>query len=219
MFMVKGYSFENTEDDSLAFARVEGIDASPRDLSQVCGRITQKKTSKVLVLLEKVVDGEAPILYTAHNKNMGHRRELGGRKGAYPKKAAAAVLKVLKSAIANARVKGFGEDDLTVVHASATKKMIYGRMSAKGRKMRQNFITSRIEIILKGIPDINKKVEIKKPEKAGQKDSKTEPKKEAKQESNTTAKHEADHNAEHKSKHDVNYESKHDAKSGARELR
>ncbi len=201
MIMVKSYSFETKEDmNSFAFARVEGVDASTRDLSQVCGRITQKKAEKVVAFLEKAAEGEIPILFAQHNKNLGHRRELGGRQGRYPKKAAAAVLKVVKSAIANARVKGFGENDLMVVHAAANTKMIYGRLSAKGRKMKQNFSTARIEIVLKGTPGTLKKVEVKKPE--------------PKQEVKTDTKETHDHKSE---KHDHSSEIKHDKKTEAKQ--
>lgn len=181
MFM-KGFSILSKEDeqDSLAFARAEGIDASYRDLSQVCGRISRKKIQNALSLLEKASEGEVPILFAQHNKKMGHRRELGGRKGGYPKKAAAAVLKVLKSAIANARVKGLGEDELVVFHASANKKLTYPRMSAKGRRMRQDFEVSRIEIVVKGKQSVEKKVTVNAPEKAKSAEVKAEAKPETK---------------------------------------
>ncbi|MDO8554219.1 MAG: uL22 family ribosomal protein [Candidatus Micrarchaeota archaeon] len=213
--MTKSYSFETKEDiNSFAFARVEGVDASTRDLSQVCGRITQKKADRVVAFLEKAAEGEIPILFARHNKNLGHRRELGGRQGRYPKKAAAAVLKVVKSAIANARVKGFGENDLIVVHAAANTKMIYGRLSAKGRKMKQNFSTARIEIVLKGTPGALKKVDIKKP------DPKQEVKTEAKPHVHDTKLEASDTKEKHEHseiKHDTRSEVKHDAKSEAKQ--
>ena len=81
---------------------------------------------------------------------MGHRRELGGSKGRYPKKCAGIVLELLNSAIANAKMKNLGEN-LTIIHTSATVKARYPRMSPKGKKMRSAISTSRIEMILKGV--------------------------------------------------------------------
>ena len=144
---MKGYSSEIPE--NCARARIEGVNASYKDLSQVCGRIRNKKSSWALDFLNKASEGEIPVFYSKHNKNLGHRRELGGRKGRYPEKAAKIVLKALQSAIANGRVIGLGGDYM-IVAASANKKNIYPRMAPKGRSARSFLETSRVELILKG---------------------------------------------------------------------
>ncbi|MEW6748620.1 MAG: uL22 family ribosomal protein, partial [Candidatus Micrarchaeota archaeon] len=165
---MKGYSSNIPE--NCACARLESVNASYKDLSQVCGRIRSKKTGWALVFLEKAADGEIPVLYNKHNRNLGHRRELGGRKGRYPKKAAAVVLKLLRSAIANGHAKGLGSE-YTIFAASANKKEIYPRMASKGRQARSYLETSRIEIVLQG-PEAPKGVSVTPPKKE-------EPKKEA----------------------------------------
>ena len=164
---MKGYSHEFTEEEktSLAFAREESVDASYKDLTQVCARIAGKSVTWAIEFLAKASKGDIPVLFKKFNKNLGHRHELGGQKGRYPKKAAHAIFKTLKSAAANARVKGLDENDLKVTHASANLKTVFPRMQAKGRRFRANYSVSRIEIILKGTPSLDKKIEVKKPEK------------------------------------------------------
>ncbi|MBI5223634.1 50S ribosomal protein L22 [Candidatus Micrarchaeota archaeon] len=143
---MKGYSLDL---ENGAKARVEGVNASYKDLAAVCGVIRNKRATWAMTFLERASLGEIPVLFRKHNKNLGHRRELGGRMGRYPEKAAGIVLKVLKSALANATVKGMDvNSNLTVAHASANKKMTYPRMAPKGRTARSNLETARVEIIL-----------------------------------------------------------------------
>lgn len=181
--IMKGYSSKIPE--NCASARLEGVNASYKDLAQVCGRIKNKKSAWALSFLEKASKAEVPVLYRTHNKRLGHRRELRGRKGRYPKKAAAIVLKLLNSAIANGRVKGLG-DDYKILIASANKLDVYPRIAPRGRWARSNYTTSRIEIIIKGseIPKDVKVTPPKKPEKKEEKKAeekkKEKPKEEAK---------------------------------------
>ncbi len=157
------YIFDK-EKDNVAFARAEGVDASYKDLSQVCGRVRGKKIAWALTFLEKASKGDIPILFKKFNTNLGHRRELGGSKGRYPKKAALAVLKAIKSVAANARVKGLS-DDLTIVHILANKKATFPRMQAKGKRFRADYETARIEIVVTGQHSVEKKVEVTAPQK------------------------------------------------------
>jgi large subunit ribosomal protein L22 len=142
------YSFKPDDEKKVAKARLEGVDASFKDLAQVCGTIRTKPIGKAVALLLKARTGEMPILYKKHNKHLGHRHELGGQKGRYPVKSVAIVLKVLNSAIANARAKNLAEDRLVVVHACANRKMVFGRLQPKGLRKRHDYETSRVEIIL-----------------------------------------------------------------------
>jgi len=144
---MKGYSCD-FDVEVCASARLEGVDASYKDLSEVCGRIRRKDASWARSFLEMAADGEIPVLYKRHNKKLGHRRELGGKKGRYPWKCAAIVLKVLNSAIANGMSKGLGEG-YTVFAATANKKFTYPRMAPKGRTARSYYELARIEIVLK----------------------------------------------------------------------
>jgi len=160
---MKGYSFDFKPED-FASARLEGVDASYKDLSEVCGRIRRKDAAWARTFLERAAAGEIPVLFKRHNKKLGHRRELGGKKGRYPWKAAGIVLKVLNSAVANGLAKGFGEGYI-VQSANANKKFTYPRMAAKGRTARSYFELARIEIVLKPTEALPKGVEFKPPAK------------------------------------------------------
>ncbi|VVC02985.1 50S ribosomal protein L22 [Candidatus Bilamarchaeum dharawalense] len=159
---MKGYSFDIPE--NCAKARLEGVNASYKELAEVCGRIRNKKTDWAVDFLQQVAEGEIPVLFKRHNKNMGHRHELGGQKGRYPQKAAKFVLKTLQSAIANGKTLGLG-DIYTILSASANKKEIYPRMASKGRQARSFLETARIEIVLKG-DEIPKGVSVTPPKKS-----------------------------------------------------
>ncbi len=178
--IMKGYSVVSV-DENCAMAKAENINASFKDLAEVCGRIRGKKADWAIEFLGRVADGKAAVLYKSHNKRMGHRRELGGKKGRYPQKAAKAVLKVLNSAIANGGVKGLG-DEYDILHAIANKRYSYGRAAPKGRWARSDYETSRIEIILKSLSEVPKGVEVTPPKKEEEKKEtgKVEAKKEEK---------------------------------------
>ena len=140
------YSAQFKDETKIAKARVEDVDASFKDLIAVCDNIRLRRTDIAVDMLEKASKGLIPLRYWKHCTKMGHRHELKGQKGRYPKKAAGIVLKVLKSAIANARAKGLGEDRLIVAHAAANKQHIYGRLQPKGLRKRHDYETARVEL-------------------------------------------------------------------------
>ena len=159
-----GYSYIIKEnEDSYAKARVEDVDASFKDLAEVCGRVNNLTAERAFELLNDFSTGEKPVLYKSHNKRLGHRKELMGQKGRYPKKSAAIVLKLLRSVVANAMGKGMIEPYI-IVHASANKKRTYPRTNPKGRRGRSDYETARVEIVIRE-KEIVKKEKKKKPEK------------------------------------------------------
>jgi large subunit ribosomal protein L22 len=118
--------------DDIALAYGKDIDASFKDLTQVCGEIRYMKADDAVALLERVADMRTAIPFKRFNKRLGSRHELGGKKGAYPVKAAREARKVLLNAMANAANKGLDTDALYVVHASANKTHIERRNPSKG---------------------------------------------------------------------------------------
>ncbi len=122
----------NIDRSDMALAYGKDIDASFKDLTQVCEEIRYMRVSDAVALLERVVDMRAAIPFKRFNKRLGSRHELGGRKGAYPVKAAKETEKVLLNAMANAANKGLDTDALYVVHASANKTHIERRGPSKG---------------------------------------------------------------------------------------
>jgi ribosomal protein L22 len=161
---MKGYS---SNPENCAAARIEGVNSSWKDLAEVCARIRGMDADKAVAFLEKAAvkptEGGIPILFKRHCKKLGHRRELGGRKGRYPWKSVRMVLQALQSAMANGRTQGMG-DVYTVQAACANKKATFPRLASKGRWARSNLETSRIEIILKG-SEVPKKVAVTAPAK------------------------------------------------------
>jgi large subunit ribosomal protein L22 len=159
------YSFNiNISKDALAYAYKEDINASYKDLGAVCDAVRYLKASSAVALTEKLSRMEMPILFRRHNKHMGARHELHGRKGKYPVKAAKEVRLVLLNAIANANNKALPGEDLIVLHASANKTQIVRRQPSKGgiswgrgmygrsALMHSDIEYAKIEIIL-GSPD------------------------------------------------------------------
>lgn len=120
------------EKGKVIFAGAKDINASYKDLGAICDYIRYKNAAKAAEALEKVVKASAPVPYRNHNKGMGSRHELGGRKGRYPVKCAAIVKKVLDMAMSNAKGKGIDTENLFVVHAAANKTQIYRRTPPKG---------------------------------------------------------------------------------------
>ncbi len=144
-------------------ARLEDIDASYKDLAEVCSNIRNRSSAEAIPLLEKAARGEMPILYRKYISRLAHRKELCGKPGRYPKKAAGLVLEALKSAIASAKAKGLSED-LIIVHAAANKKDVFPRLAPKGgKRSRSYYETARVEIVVRE-KNPSKKVGEKKPE-------------------------------------------------------
>jgi len=160
-----GYSMQLPKGGEAKFARAQlyDVDASFKDLGQVCGNIKGLFADDAAELLERVGRREFPVWFRKHNKKMGHRSEIGGKKGRYPVKCAKIVLQVLRNAIANANAKGLlGE--LEVVHAAANKQDIYPRVAPRGRWRRSNYVTSRIEIVLREVAEAKPEEKAKKKE-------------------------------------------------------
>ncbi len=132
----------------VAKAQQYNIDASFKDLCAVCDNVRGLSTEDAVKYLESVANG-FPVLYRRWNTKLGHRRELDGQKGRYPIKSAKFVAMVLQNAIANATAKGMS--DTKVIHAAANKQTIYPRTQSKGRQVRSDYETSRVEIILAGV--------------------------------------------------------------------
>ncbi|MCL5430522.1 MAG: 50S ribosomal protein L22 [Candidatus Marsarchaeota archaeon] len=125
------YSF-NQNKEGVVFAHAKDLNASFKDLGAVCDSIRYMSVPVARVILEEASTGKRAILYKKHNKHMGARHELGGRKGRWPIKCANIVRKVLVNAINNAENKGMDPDGMYVVHACANKTNIARRMPPKG---------------------------------------------------------------------------------------
>jgi len=137
----------NAKEEGIALARVNSVDASYRDLCNVCSNIRGRRADAALMFLTSALEEKRPIRYPRHNKRRGHVRSLGGKKGGCPVKSIKIVLNVLQNAVANANAKGLG--DCKIIHIAANKQDVFARMSAKGRRMRQDFENAFVEIVLR----------------------------------------------------------------------
>lgn len=125
------YSF-NRNKEGLVFGSAKDLNASHKDLCAVGDAIRYKRVSEAMKVLDGVITGGRPILYVRHNKYMGSRHELGGKKGKFPIKCAGMVKKVLINAAANATTRGLDADSMYVIHYSANKTTIVRRGPSKG---------------------------------------------------------------------------------------
>ncbi len=126
------YSYNGSNKEKVVFAGQKDINASFKDLTEVCTSIRYMKAEKAVDMLDSIISLGMPIEFKRFNKGMGSRHEIGGKKGRYPKKCAAIVKKTLINAISNAKMKGNDVEDMVVVHAAANKTQILMRTPSKG---------------------------------------------------------------------------------------
>jgi len=125
------YSY-NLDRKEITFASASDLNASFKDLCAVCDAVRYLKVPLALKVLDDVIIHGLPIEYRRHNKYMGSRHELQGKKGRYPIKCARMVRTVIVNAASNAQSKGADPESMYVVHASANKGAIATRAPPKG---------------------------------------------------------------------------------------
>ncbi len=116
----------------IVFAGAKEINASFKDLCAVCDAVRYQNVPRAIGILDGVINKGMAIEYRRHNKYMGSRHELGGKKGRFPKKCAALVRDVIINAAANATNLGSDPDMMYIVHAAANKTIIVQRAPPKG---------------------------------------------------------------------------------------
>ncbi len=122
------FSYKVADEKEVARAQAFDIDASYKDLSNVFAAIKGKSIPDAKKTLEDCISMKKAIQYRKFSKHLGHRKELHGRKGRYPKKEARIALILLKSAEANANFKGLEVNSLVVRQAAAYKQSVIRRM-------------------------------------------------------------------------------------------
>ncbi len=121
------YSIEIPDEKKAARAQVHDVNASYKDLSQVLGAIKGKSVKEAGQILENCISMKKAIPFKKFAKHLGHRSELGGKKGKYPKKEAKIALQLLKNAVANGDSKGLEKESLYVYGAAAYKQNVFMR--------------------------------------------------------------------------------------------
>lgn len=141
-----------------AAAQFHDADASYKDLTQVFRAIKGKSVADAFRVLDDAIALRHAIPYAKFNKGLGHRKELGGKKGRYPKKECRLVKSLLQNAVANASHKGLDEKRLVVRHAAAFKQNSFPRyrkfwassvtLGYGKRAIWANYETARAEIMV-----------------------------------------------------------------------
>ncbi len=139
-------------------AQVHDLDASYKDLANLCRAVKNKSVAQARKLLDDVVSMKMPVLYTFHHTGMGHRSQLGGKKGRFPKKEAKIMLTLIQNAAAGATQKGLDEKKLFISHAAANRQNVmkrYRKFWATGatlgygkQSVWANYETCKAEIVL-----------------------------------------------------------------------
>jgi large subunit ribosomal protein L22 len=149
------YAYQKSEENT-AKAVGRNLDISPKQGTEICKYVRGRRLSQAKMLLQQAIDEKRPIPFTRFTNGLGHKPGMSA--GRYNPKASSQILKVINSAEANAKNKGYNSADLKVVHISmqiGTKNWHYGRQK------RSIFKNSHIEVVLqevKGIGKTEKKV-------------------------------------------------------------
>ena len=155
------------------------LDVSYKDLCNVCAALRNRSVAKARTILQEAIKLKTPILFKKFNTGVGHRSQLGGRKGRFPKKECKAALAILDNAVANATKKGLDESLLCVKAACAYKQNVlprYRRTWVGGatlgygkQAIRSDYVTARMEITVEERPSLPGKDRKAKGAKATQK--------------------------------------------------
>jgi large subunit ribosomal protein L22 len=124
---------EDRKSGEVALAQKYDINVSYKDLGAICETVRYMQATAALELLGKVMEMEMPIEFRRHNKHMGSRHELGGKKGKYPIKASNEVRVTILNAMANAGNNGnLDAEKMYIIHATSNKTRIERRSPSKG---------------------------------------------------------------------------------------
>jgi len=152
------YSIAEEEGEKWGKAQLHDLNCSYKDLSQVFSAIKGKSVSEAEKILNDAISLKKAVPYGKFAGKLGHRSELGGRKGRYPKKECGIALDLIENAKANAVQKGLDESALFVKHCAAFKQNVlrrYRRTFAGPRTLGygkqalwSNYVTCRAELVL-----------------------------------------------------------------------
>ncbi|MBS3070251.1 50S ribosomal protein L22 [Candidatus Micrarchaeota archaeon] len=182
------YSMAEEEGVKTAKAQQHDMSCSYKDLSQVFAAIRGKTVAGSRKVLDDAIAMKKAIRYHKFATKIGHRSNLGGKKGRYPKKECKIALSLLENAVANAVQKGMDESALYVMHAASYKQNVlkrYRKYFASSRTLGygkqstwSNYVTCWAEMVLgeKQVPEGKKKqgeakIQVKAPAAAKAKES------------------------------------------------
>jgi ribosomal protein uL22 len=201
------YGYQKTEENT-AKSVGRNLDVSPKQGVEICKYIRGKSVARAKAILESAIAEKVAIPFTRFTNGLGHKPGMSA--GRFHPKACSLILKVLKSAEANAKNKGYNSNDLKIVHSSmqiGTKNHHYGR------KRRSIFKNSNIEIVVQEVKGLAVSKNASKKSLAPKVAKKTEKKSEHKVEHKTENKEShSEHAHEHKHDHSDKTHEHHDHK-------
>ncbi len=152
-----GYS-QLLQGNRLAIARVKNTDVHHKHCYQIARAVKGMYAGDAIEYLEKVVKQEAAIPYTRRSrKGKGGNTMAGHRKGKmgpgrYPHKASIAFIKLIESAMDNARQhhEDIDAEDMVITHLAAHRGQVKRgfRPRARGRASPHNHYQVNLEIFL-----------------------------------------------------------------------
>lgn len=121
------FSFKEAEGQKLGKAQLHDLNCSYKDLSQVLLSIKGKNIKQAKSILNDAIEMKKAIPFVKFAGRLGHRSELRGQRGKYPKKECKIAIQLLDNAVANAVVKGLDESNLIITHSASYKQNVLKR--------------------------------------------------------------------------------------------
>ena len=151
--MAVKYSFENFNKESMAKASAQNLSISLKKSVELNNAIRGKKVKVAVAYLENVIEKKAVVPYRKYRAEVAHQRGKGIDTGGFPVNVAKETLRVLKSALKNAKEKELSEESLYLVAISSRKGVNRFSLSRyMGRKMK----STNLEVVV-GVREKNSK--------------------------------------------------------------
>ncbi len=106
----------------VARAKALNLSISTKHSVEISNFLRYKKTDFAKELMEEVIEMKRAVPFTRYDQDLGHKAGMMG--GRFPQKAAREFLRLIKTAEANAQVKGFDTTNLKIVKLVANKAAI-----------------------------------------------------------------------------------------------
>jgi len=139
-----GYKYSSKTNPEIT-AKAVGIalPISTKHSIEICNMLRHKNVQDAKNMLDQVIAKKLVVPFRRFTGSVGHKTKIGP--GRYPQKAAKEILKIIKSAEANAVQKGLNSDGLFIAHICAQKA---SRQWHYGRKRSRRMKRTHIEVIV-----------------------------------------------------------------------
>ena len=118
------YSIYGLDPDRTAKASGRDLRISPKHAREICNALKDMDLDKAKEFLEDVIDMNKMVPLKRHKRKKPHHKGLHKwYAGAYPVKAASAILAILDNVEANAEYKGLDIDRCRLIHIMAHRAM------------------------------------------------------------------------------------------------